>query len=365
MSELNESGRLHEDHDGNSGIEPNASPTINTLQRAARVVGRELRVDHQSSMGGLDPPTQTAESLVRLVKPADGGWCGMGTYTSTTIIPAHAGNQLPFCQRAKYVQTMREQILSEIKRIALANDGQAPGMGLFEDETGIRRQDWVGKIWARWSDAIIEAGLQPQKLNQKTKPEFIFLGLVDACRHYKKFPTKAELQLFRNIRPDFPWYTTLLSNFGDKFEMRNSFRKWISEQEEFEDILAMLPDITTGVARTENSKDGYVYLIKSGANYKIGRGEELEKRVKQIRIELPDASILEHSIRTDDLPGIEAYWHRRFADRRANGEWSSLQGKTWLHSKSESINRKVMKKGPQSGAFSYWLIADFNPQSSA
>ncbi len=219
---------------------------------------------------------------------------------------------------------MRERILSEIKRIAEANEGQSPGMGQFENETGIRPNDWKGKIWARWGDAIREAGFKPQELAQKTKPEFVFLKLVEACRYYKKFPTKQELQLFKQIENDFPWYSTLLSNFSDKAAMQTDFYEWLTDKAEFVDIFRMLPEKLRETVKAVNTKDGYVYLIKSGAHFKIGRGDELEKRVKQIRTALPDVSSLEHSIRTDDPSGIEAYWHRRFADKRANGEWFKL-----------------------------------------
>lgn len=157
---------------------------------------------------------------------------------------------------------MRDHILNEIRRLGTLNGGQPPGMKAFARDTGMESHLWRGKYWARWSDALSEAGYSPNE-----------------------------------------WQERL-------------------------DIAALLPDVlgSSPAPSVGNAKavEGFVYLFKSGEFYKIGRSDDLERRIRQIGIKLPEKLTPIHSIRTDDPPGIEAYWHRRFADKRANGEWFKL-----------------------------------------
>lgn len=225
---------------------------------------------------------------------------------------------------------MREEILREIKRLAGQNGGQPPGSRTFAAETGIKDHEWLGVYWARWGDALLEAGFQPNQWQERTDPDAILERLALAARQFGHYPTKHELKIFRRSHPDTATPNTVANHFGAKEAVIDRLREWVAARPEFSDVADTIgPPEHRGPARRPRPikagiADGYVYLIRSGDHHKIGRSDELERRVKQIRVALPEAAVLEHVIRTDDPPGIEAYWHRRFAEKRANGEWFKL-----------------------------------------
>jgi hypothetical protein len=222
---------------------------------------------------------------------------------------------------------MRERILDEIRKFALANDGRVPGVRTFERETGIREGSWRGVLWARWSDAIREAGLEPNAKQGRIEEEFFLMKIAEACRHFGKFPTAMELRMFQQQDHDFPNVKSITRHFGSLRNVPDQLARWVRARGNYPDLVAMLGEPSRaldGVLAPFTIREGFVYLIRSGTHYKVGRSDELERRVKEIRIALPEAAELVHSIRTDDPPGIEAYWHRRFSDRRVNGEWFKL-----------------------------------------
>lgn len=70
--------------------------------------------------------------------------------------------------------------------------------------------------------------------------------------------------------------------------------------------------------------DGYVYLLKSGPAYKIGRARQVDARIKQISPVLPYPVEIVHTIPSNNVVRAEAHFHKMFASKRLNGEWFDL-----------------------------------------
>jgi len=70
---------------------------------------------------------------------------------------------------------------------------------------------------------------------------------------------------------------------------------------------------------------GYVYVLQGGPYYKIGRTNDVDRRISQISPKMPFETKLIYVLATRDMYTLESELHKRFADRRANGEWFELE----------------------------------------
>ncbi len=223
----------------------------------------------------------------------------------------------------------KQYILAEIKRTANENDGKPLGWAKFSEKTGILKTDWFGKYWARWGDAVIEAGHQPNVFTPAYDENYILEKLISLIRELDKFPVKGEIILKRSREKDFPSYSAI-TRVGKKSELIRKIIQYCSGNEGYDDILEICEPITASkqiepkTSTQDISISGYVYLMKSGRNYKIGKSNAPGRREYELSIQLPEETNIIHEIATDDPIGIEAYWHNRFKDKRKRGEWFDL-----------------------------------------
>lgn len=223
----------------------------------------------------------------------------------------------------------RQHILDEIRRMTKSNGGVPIGRARFERETGIKESDWAGRFWVRWGEAIKEAGFEPNKLKIAHEEEFLLEQYASLIRELGRIPVRGEVIMKRRTDPEFPSAKTF-DRFGNKAQVLAKVAEY-GRAKGYDDVVAIYEATTVRpeASDSENEKDdeivlGFVYLIKSGRHFKIGRSNAIGRREREIALQLPDKANTVHVIKTDDPPGIEAYWHQRFADRRKNGEWFEL-----------------------------------------
>jgi hypothetical protein len=221
----------------------------------------------------------------------------------------------------------RERILAEIKRTAQVNGGDPLGKIAFFRETGIKESDWHGKFWVRWSDALAEAGFPPNRMNEALPDATLIERFVELIRGLGHYPVGGEIRLKARSSADFPSHNTF-ARFGTKSEFAARVLDYCQSRPDLADVALICKPLAGTLPKEEVAPDefeiGFVYLLKSGRFFKIGRSNAAGRRERELAIQLPEKAGMVHVIRTDDPAGIEAYWHRRFEAKRMNGEWFQL-----------------------------------------
>lgn len=223
----------------------------------------------------------------------------------------------------------KQKILNEIQRISKLSGGKAPGFQKFSNVTGLRKAEWYPNLWLRWGDAIIEAGCKTNDFNTGYDINYLIEQYIELIRELGHFPIEGELRLKRKVDKSFPSHSAF-SQLGNKQKRVEKIYSYCKSKTGFEDVIEHCKSVSQNRKRAldhdSKSKIGYVYLIQHGARneYKIGRTSNPIRREGEIRLELPEKVKPIHYIETDDPAGVENYWHRRFKNKRKEGEWFSL-----------------------------------------
>jgi hypothetical protein len=228
-------------------------------------------------------------------------------------------------------EMMKSHIIAEIQRTALENGGAPLGYPRFETVTGIKQGDWFGVYWARWSDALRDAGFQPNQFSTSGfDKDHLLRKLAELALELERLPVRGDLKLKRRRAPDFPSWNTF-DRLGSKAKLVEQLSEYCQQFSEFEKVThwcrTYLESTSSHGSDQSSGNDdvfGYVYLFKSGRYYKIGKSNSAGRREYELGIQLPERIETVHVIRTDDPPGIEEYWHKRFSAKRRNGEWFVL-----------------------------------------
>lgn len=227
----------------------------------------------------------------------------------------------------------REEILSEVRRTAQENGGTPLGRDRFLRITGITEYE-LGRHWARYGDAVRDAGLEPNKLNLAYDERHLIEKYLALVRRLGHVPTSREMRLERSaIDPSFPT-PDVYRRFGGKNDLIGRVLDYARETAEHADVVPILEaayvsgdtrDAQTARSTGSGTTYGFVYLVRGHVGeYKVGRTTLVDRRLAELGATSSVEQALVHEIKTDDPVGVEAYWHGRFAEKRMRGEWFRL-----------------------------------------
>jgi hypothetical protein len=154
-----------------------------------------------------------------------------------------------------------------------------------------------------------------------------YVGLIHELGH---FPVEGEIRRQSKQDSSFPSHTVLgFKRFGGKGKLAAKIINFCRTQGGLDDVIKICTELASpdGPSSQESNElvpaepIGFVYLMKSGRYYKIGRSAAVGRREYELGIQLPEKVATVHTIKTDD-PGVSkpiGINGSRAEERMANG----------------------------------------------
>jgi len=215
----------------------------------------------------------------------------------------------------------QDEVHAQIRRLASQRGGKL-SMRAFFSETGVSDQWLRTQPWfAGWNDLMSRLGIEPQQFSNARIPlGELAKSVASLSVELGKWPTEDDIRRARRRDPSFPGLDAIRP-FRRSGALAATVVAIADEQPALHAARSYAePHLVREPAEVDEHTSariqGYVYMIRSGRRYKIGKSTDPSRRFREVKLELPEEAHQIHAIPTDDPAGIEAYWHRRFAAKR-------------------------------------------------
>jgi hypothetical protein len=220
----------------------------------------------------------------------------------------------------------REQIVREYKRLRSGNEHPLDARTFYRESRISKRTAEAAFGSKAFSKIQREAGDEPRRFGERGRSRDEFFSIYGrAVRKLKAIPTQAEWN-HRGFKPTPGGYAKKLGLRWS--ELPRAFCDWAGDKPDWENVVRICDTRCPSQGSVSDGPSavvfGYVYLVKSGRFYKIGRTKSPRRRGYELGLQLPEEPKMIHKIRTDDPAGVEAYWHNRFKEKRKGGEFFKL-----------------------------------------
>lgn len=224
----------------------------------------------------------------------------------------------------------KEEIIKKVQEWAKENNGFTPSEKHIREDLGLYRWHWTD-YWEKITDLQRDAGLVPHKFDKtKYSRKDLCKLFIKVMRIRGKWPTKDVLEREHRHNSSFPHSVTIYKKLGLTYRLANTILEYAQDKKGYNDVVEICNETIKryknkqDISETDSVIPGYVYLGIQKGDYKIGYSKDPGRRREDISTMASEPFQTIHEIKTDDMKGVERYWHNRFKSKLLRGEWYKL-----------------------------------------